>query len=307
RFQNDDRCAVMVSDPLGGEGRNFQFVSVVTHHDLPWSLAAVEQRIGRVDRLGQKRRVHAWRLLHTDTIEMRVLECLQQRRHRAARLDQAGTIDERSVAAIVFGETSDQIPLVPAIASAVVPGVAAECARLIQQRRFGVTPRNEHRAVGAPPRRRATTQMIALHTTTLINDGGAIVAASPCAHLITIDGRDGWPRDVLERIATSASLQAAAGDRRDSALATIVADLAPLRQRVGTRIAAIRKQLAVSRTRAVQRSLFDGRGEQAATAHEAACGVLDAALARRSRSVNGVVAADAGATRLIAVWPVTRR
>lgn len=53
RFQQDDRCPLLVCDPLGGEGRNFQFVSLVVHHDLPWSLAAVEQRIGRVDRLGR--------------------------------------------------------------------------------------------------------------------------------------------------------------------------------------------------------------------------------------------------------------
>jgi hypothetical protein len=133
------------------------------------------------------------------------------------------------------------------------------------------------------------------------------VADSSCAHLITVDGRGGWPRDVLERIATSESLQAAAGEFRDCTLSAVNANLAPLRQRVDARIAAIRRHLAASRTRAVQRSLFDGRGEHTATAHEAACDVLDAALARRSRSVIGTVAADASATRLIAAWPVTRR
>lgn len=60
RFREDDGCALMVSDPLGGEGRNFQFVSVVAHHDLPWSVAAVEQRIGRVDRIGRDGDVPSW-------------------------------------------------------------------------------------------------------------------------------------------------------------------------------------------------------------------------------------------------------
>lgn len=60
RFRDDDHCPLMVSDPLGGEGRNFQFVSVVAHHDTPWSVAAVEQRIGRVDRIGRDGEVPSW-------------------------------------------------------------------------------------------------------------------------------------------------------------------------------------------------------------------------------------------------------
>ncbi len=60
RFRDDARCWAMVCDPLGGEGRNFQFVSVVAHHDLPWSIAGVEQRIGRVDRIGRDGDVPSW-------------------------------------------------------------------------------------------------------------------------------------------------------------------------------------------------------------------------------------------------------
>ncbi len=66
RFQADDRCPLMVCDPLGGEGRNFQFVSVVAHHDLPWSVAAVEQRVGRVDRIGRDGDIPSWILVPQD-------------------------------------------------------------------------------------------------------------------------------------------------------------------------------------------------------------------------------------------------
>ena len=53
RFQKQRSCAVLVSDELGGEGRNFQFASAVVHLDLPWSPARLEQRIGRLDRMGR--------------------------------------------------------------------------------------------------------------------------------------------------------------------------------------------------------------------------------------------------------------
>jgi ATP-dependent helicase HepA len=71
RFRDDDDCPILVCDPLGGEGRNFQFVSVVVHHDLPWSLAAVEQRIGRVDRIGRDGEVASWLMVADDG------ECLE--------------------------------------------------------------------------------------------------------------------------------------------------------------------------------------------------------------------------------------
>ena len=44
----------MVSDETGGEGRNFQFVDELIHFDLPWHVSRIEQRIGRLDRLGRR-------------------------------------------------------------------------------------------------------------------------------------------------------------------------------------------------------------------------------------------------------------
>ena len=53
RFQAEDTCRIMLTDESGGEGRNFQIADQVIHVDLPWTPAIVEQRIGRVDRLGR--------------------------------------------------------------------------------------------------------------------------------------------------------------------------------------------------------------------------------------------------------------
>lgn len=52
-FQNNENCRVILCDATGGEGRNFQNADWVFHLDLPWTANAIEQRIGRLDRLGR--------------------------------------------------------------------------------------------------------------------------------------------------------------------------------------------------------------------------------------------------------------
>lgn len=53
RFQNEDECKILLCDETGGEGRNLQSADFVIHIDLPWDANAIEQRIGRLDRLGR--------------------------------------------------------------------------------------------------------------------------------------------------------------------------------------------------------------------------------------------------------------
>lgn len=51
RFQTQAECRIMLCDYTGGEGRNFQCADYIIHIDLPWDASAIEQRIGRLDRL----------------------------------------------------------------------------------------------------------------------------------------------------------------------------------------------------------------------------------------------------------------
>jgi ATP-dependent helicase HepA len=53
KFQGDKNCRFMICDELGGEGRNFQIADTIIHVDLPWSPVQLEQRIGRLDRIGR--------------------------------------------------------------------------------------------------------------------------------------------------------------------------------------------------------------------------------------------------------------
>ena len=54
RFRDHPRCWILVCDESGGEGRNFQFASELLHYDTPWHIARLEQRIGRLDRMGRE-------------------------------------------------------------------------------------------------------------------------------------------------------------------------------------------------------------------------------------------------------------
>jgi superfamily II DNA or RNA helicase len=70
---------ILVSTDAGGEGLNLQFAHVVINYDLPWNPMKIEQRIGRVDRIGQKHRVKAFNLIFADSVELRVHEVLEEK------------------------------------------------------------------------------------------------------------------------------------------------------------------------------------------------------------------------------------
>ena len=74
-FSRDVR--VLVSTDAGGEGLNLQFCHVVINFDMPWNPMRVEQRIGRVDRIGQPHVVRAINFVLENTVEHRVREVLE--------------------------------------------------------------------------------------------------------------------------------------------------------------------------------------------------------------------------------------
>lgn len=73
---------VLVSTDAGGEGLNLQFASVVVNYDLPWNPMKLEQRIGRVDRIGQRRPVRAVNFALAESVELRVQEVLEEKLQR---------------------------------------------------------------------------------------------------------------------------------------------------------------------------------------------------------------------------------
>lgn len=74
-FSGDVR--ILVSTDAGGEGLNLQFCHIIVNFDMPWNPMRVEQRIGRVDRIGQPHIVRAINFVLEDTVEHRVREVLE--------------------------------------------------------------------------------------------------------------------------------------------------------------------------------------------------------------------------------------
>ncbi len=77
RFREDPKCRLFLSTDAGGVGLNLQFASVVFNMDLPWNPAVLEQRIGRVHRLGQKQAVRMVNFIAKGTIEEGMLEVIR--------------------------------------------------------------------------------------------------------------------------------------------------------------------------------------------------------------------------------------
>ena len=77
RFRDDPNCRAFLSTDAGGVGLNLQHANVVFNMDLPWNPAVLEQRVGRVHRLGQKQPVRVVNFIAQGTIEEGMLSVLK--------------------------------------------------------------------------------------------------------------------------------------------------------------------------------------------------------------------------------------
>jgi SNF2 family DNA or RNA helicase len=80
QFESPDGPTVLLSSEVASEGVDLQFSSLVVNYDLPWNPAKIEQRIGRIDRIGQNEpKILIWNLVYANTLDDRVLERLFDR------------------------------------------------------------------------------------------------------------------------------------------------------------------------------------------------------------------------------------
>ncbi|HET7615768.1 MAG TPA: helicase-related protein, partial [Bacillales bacterium] len=89
-FQN--QAQVLIATEAGGEGINLQFCRHIINYDLPWNPMRIEQRIGRIHRIGQERDVMIYNFATENTVEEHILNLLYEKIHLFENV--VGEIDE---------------------------------------------------------------------------------------------------------------------------------------------------------------------------------------------------------------------
>lgn len=74
-----DGCPVLLATGTGGEGHNLQFCHTMINYDLPWNPMEIEQRIGRIHRIGQEKEVQVYNFCASGSIEDHILEVLDRK------------------------------------------------------------------------------------------------------------------------------------------------------------------------------------------------------------------------------------
>jgi hypothetical protein len=301
QFNKDGR--LLLATDAASEGLNLQRrCRVVIHFELPWSPARLEQRTGRVDRIGQGRMVHEILLVASDTSERLVLAPLARRaaRARAVAATQSRLLEilseSRVASAIMDGASLDFESSYPPIDTVAPPLAVANAAQLEVQRitqlrkwRTGaVSPTSGVAAVAINARQGLRPGILRIYTLTLTAVGGAIIFTDVVvAHEPCMVGRLKTPDDV-RRVVTSLDSQSAAtatGVLRllNSRIDGDLASCARLATALIAREAVVSAPALSSAQQLIQRGLFDRRVERA-THHRAQANA--AAMLDSDRRVN---------------------
>lgn len=70
---------ILICTDAAGESLNMQFAHIVINYDMPWNPMVLEQRIGRVDRIGQSHKVHAFNMMLDSSVDRRVYEVIEEK------------------------------------------------------------------------------------------------------------------------------------------------------------------------------------------------------------------------------------
>ena len=300
---NDGHIDVLVATDAAGEGLNLHHrCRLVIDLELPWNPLRLEQRIGRVDRLGQRRIVHAIRMFHPLTIEQHVLDHLRLRDRRAADALACHHLTEAMMATAVFDGASIDLTSPISIAGARVLAAGEEAARIDRQRRARDSwARSATGPVWTAARNGRGGTLVVLVRRSLVNDSGALVGEAIEAGALAL-------RPTPNRRVCQHLLERERQRRLESSSDDAVSDLAG---RLNTSRAPIHQRIDAIRAATAQRveeqsSLFDRRAEVASSSRQAADLRRDQAWWRTLRAIASP-SPERTRVEMVAAWPETRR
>ena len=146
-FRHDPEVKVLLATDAAGEGINLQRAHLMVNYDLPWNPNRIEQRFGRIHRIGQTEVCHLWNLIAEETREGDVYLTLLEKLNEARKALGGQVFDV--LGKVVFEGRPLRELLIEAIRYGDQPEVRA---RLTPRRRERLRPR---RAAGPPRRARA--------------------------------------------------------------------------------------------------------------------------------------------------------
>jgi superfamily II DNA or RNA helicase len=281
---HDGRARVLVATDAAGEGLNLHHhCRTVVNLELPWTPLRHEQRVGRVDRIGQTRTVHAIDLAHRGSYEELVIARLERRRQRAAHALHEQT--RRSHSAAPRGEEAR---------------VARRLARLSQHCDGGG---GAVYSAGWPRRMRDVHRYstFLVFSLPMLTPSGRLVSRElVIARVVT---RRRFSRAVLRSLLHHPQLiavLAAESDRRVTAIRSGFVSIArSLTDRIGALLVHLDRQAGHMLW---QGSLFDRRREQQASRHASSVAAFRDHLSRRLIAVQELQQVRAGEPQLVAAW-----
>ena len=306
---------VLLATDAAGEGLNLQGrCRLVVNIELPWSPLRLEQRVGRVDRLGQMRRVHAIHLVHRGSFEDDVLARLERQRRQAAHDLGELQIDEHDIAAAVFAgdpqlarATSLQPSSRPDSCDAIEPGDVQLRRRAI--RLLGTGPLAPQPLCAVPaviPD--LTRRVVALFECDVHDVNGRLVAREALPLIVDLAEpivlRRRNTRTAMAAVVAAPALHERLMAARAGFVRAVTSDVSQTGARIERRLQQLIAELESIRRPLRQGSLFDRRVEQQARASETAVRQIRAHLEHRLASARSLFRVEASTPRLTAVWPL---
>jgi superfamily II DNA or RNA helicase len=222
RFRDDPECRLFLSTDAGGVGLNLQHASVVLNMDLPWNPAVLEQRIGRVHRLGQKQPVRVVNFVSQGAIEEGMLSVLKFKKSLFSGVLDGGAKD------VFLGRKLDKFMEQVEAATGAIPET------MIEDAEEAVTAPPDERAGPEPGRKRPARGS---ERETALEAEAAAVAEEPAPAPAVVDPWAGFFQAglaLLAQLGSNAGNGAAAPGTKDGAPAGgLAANLVQRDERTG--------------------------------------------------------------------------